>query len=208
MTTTPPAAVPERRPEHRPEHRPAVHTEDLSGWGSVAIVPLVPVEDVDLVHSWVVQERARFWGMAEMTRAEVLDIYQFLDSLDTHHAFLVLLNGECVALFQTYEPLHDPVGEAYPALEGDIGMHLLLAPATRPMPHFTPRLATVLIHFLFADPAKDRIVVEPDARNLKAVRRLEATCFELGPVITLAEKEAQLAFLTRARFDSLAAPTG
>ncbi|WP_427017075.1 GNAT family N-acetyltransferase [Pseudarthrobacter sp. P1] len=106
-------------------------------------------------------------------------------------------------LFQTYEPLHDPVGEAYPAREGDIGMHLLLAPATRPLPDFTPRLVTVLIRFLFADPAKDRVVVEPDARNLKAVRRLQTTCFELGPVIQLAEKEAQLAFRTRRRFARL-----
>ena len=43
----------------------------------------------------------------------------------------MVVDGEPVALFQTYEPLHDPVGEAYPARAGDIGIHLLLAPATR-----------------------------------------------------------------------------
>ncbi len=139
--------------------------------------------------------------MTGHTRDEVLGIYEFLDSLDTHHAFLVLLDGEPMALFQTYEPLLDPVGEAYPAREEDIGMHLLLAPASRPLPHFTPRLVTSLIHYMFSVPGKDRIVVEPDARNTKALRRLDATCFELGPVIRLAEKDAQLAFLTRDRFD-------
>ena len=115
------------------------------------------------------------------------------------------LDGEPLALFQTYEPLHDPVGEAYPAREEDIGMHLLLAPATRPIPHFTPRLATSLIKYMFSVPGKDRIIVEPDARNAKALRRLEATCFELGPIIRLEEKEAQLGFLTRAGFEQIQA---
>jgi penicillin amidase len=184
--------------------RATIHTEELTGWGTLRIVPLVPAEDLDLIYQWVTQPRARFWGMTEHTREDVLGIYEFLDALETHHAFLVVLDGEPMALFQTYEPLHDPVGEAYAAREEDIGMHLLLAPATRPVPHFTPRLATSLIRYMFSVPGKDRIVVEPDARNTKAVRRLDATCFELGPVIQLAEKEAQLAFLTRERFDRAA----
>ena len=181
--------------------RTTVYTEDLGSRGTVRIVPLSPEEDLDLIHGWATQDRARFWGMTEYSRSDVLEVYTFLDSLETHHAFLVLLDGEPTALFQTYEPLHDPVGEAYPARAEDIGMHLLLAPASRPVPQFTPRLATSLINFMFADPAIDRIVVEPDARNSKAVRRLEATCFELGPKVQLAEKEAQLAFLTRERFE-------
>lgn len=188
-------------PDHDYGLRKSVHAEDLQHGGSVRIVPLHPVEDLDLIHSWVTAERARFWGMLGHSRQEVLEIYQFLDSLETHHAFLVLLDGEPQALFQTYEPLHDPVGEAYPAQEADIGMHLLLAPATNPVPHFTPRLVSALIRFMFSLPGKTRIIVEPDARNSKAIRRLESTCFELGPTIQLAEKEAQLGYLTRERFE-------
>jgi Acetyltransferase (GNAT) domain len=180
--------------------RESVYTEEQP-WGTVRIVPLRPDEDIELIHGWVREERARFWGMLEHSREQVLEIYQFLDSLDTHHAFLVLLDEEPVSLFQTYEPLHDPVGEAYPARAEDFGMHLLLAPASQPIPHFTPRLVSALIRYMFTNPAIDRIVVEPDARNAKAVRRLETTCFELGPKIQLAEKEAQLAFLTRERFE-------
>lgn len=185
--------------------RRTIYAEELTGWGSLRIVPLVPAEDIGLIHEWVSQPRARFWGMTEKSQEEVQGIYEFLDSLDTHHAFLVVLDGEPLALFQTYEPLHDPVGEAYPAREEDIGMHLLLAPATRPIPHFTPRIATSLIKYMFSVPGKDRIVVEPDARNAKALRRLQATCFELGPIIQLEEKEAQLGFLTRARFEQIQA---
>ncbi|OFI36789.1 siderophore biosynthesis protein [Arthrobacter sp. SW1] len=181
--------------------RDAVHSEEHP-WGSVRIVPLRPEEDIELIYGWVKEERARFWGMLEHSRETVLEIYQFLDSLETHHAFLALLDGKPVALFQTYEPLHDPVSEAYPARAEDFGMHLLLAPAQQPVPKFTPRLVSVLLRYMFADPAIDRVVVEPDARNEKAIRRLRTTCFELGPTIQLAEKEAQLAFLTRERFEN------
>ena len=186
---------------HRAE---AAYAEDLPGWGRLRLVQVAPSDDVDLIHSWVSEERARFWGMGSHTRAQVLEIYEFLDGLDTHHAYLIELAGEPMGLFQTYEPLHDPVGEAYPALPGDIGMHLLVAPASRHIPHFTPVLASALIRFMFSDPAKDRIIVEPDARNTKAIKRLRATCFELGPIIGLAEKDAQLASLTRTRFEAIA----
>ncbi|WP_427017074.1 GNAT family N-acetyltransferase [Pseudarthrobacter sp. P1] len=82
------------REDSRFAARAAVHTEDLGEWGRVRIVALVPDEDIDLVHRWVGQERGRFWGMTALARQDVLDIYQFLDSLETHHAFLVLLDGE------------------------------------------------------------------------------------------------------------------
>jgi hypothetical protein len=207
MTTPDAAGRAPNRPEpdmpapDRPAPDRAVYEEELPLLGRLRIVPVSPQDDVDLICAWVTEERARFWGMLALQREEVLGIYEFLDSMETHHAYLIRLDGEPAGLFQTYEPLHDPVGEAYPALPGDIGMHLLLAPATRPVPHFTPVLVSALIRFMFLDPAKDRIIVEPDARNGKAIRRLEATCFQPGPIIRLEEKDAQLAFLPRARFE-------
>ena len=182
----------------------AAYEEDLPGCGRLRLVQVAPGEDVDLIHGWVSEERARFWGMGSHTPPQIQEIYEFLDGLDTHHAYLIELAGEPMGLFQTYEPLHDPIGEAYPALPGDIGMHLLLAPASRHIPNFTPVLVSALIRFMFSDPAKDRIIVEPDARNAKAVKRLRATCFELGPIIKLAEKDAQLAYLKRTRFEAIA----
>ena len=34
-------------------------------------------------------ERAAFWGMTDLTRQQVTEIYEHLTGLDTHHAFLV-----------------------------------------------------------------------------------------------------------------------
>jgi penicillin amidase len=184
--------------------RTAVYTEELPGLGRLRLTPLAPESDADLLHGWVTEDRARFWGMQSMSRNEVRDIYLFVDSLETHHAFLMYINDEPVGLFQTYEPLEDPVADVYPARPEDTGMHLLLAPAIRPVANFTATLLRGLVRFLLADPAKDRVVAEPDARNSKAIGRFLGFGFEAGAKVQLAEKEAQLVFLTRERFESRA----
>ncbi|WP_457963684.1 acetyltransferase [Arthrobacter sp. D1-29] len=183
--------------------RPSVYQETLPALGTLRLLPLVPEADADLIHGWVKEERARFWGMQNMSRDGVRDIYSFLDSLDTHHAYLISVEDNPVGLFQTYEPLQDPVGEAYEARRADTGLHLLLAPATQPVHNFTPILISGLIGYLLSDPAKDRVVAEPDARNAKMIQRLRACGFELGAKVQLPEKEAQLVFLTRERFQRL-----
>jgi penicillin amidase len=182
--------------------RTGVYEEELQGLGRLQLMVIAPEADADLIHGWVREERARFWGMGAMGRDEVRDIYAFLDSLDTHHGYLMLINDRPVGIFQTYEPLHDPVGEAYPARPEDTGMHLLLAPADQPVPNFTATLLSGLIRFLLTDPVKDRVVAEPDARNSKAIVRFVGYGFEAGPKVQLAEKEAQLVFLTREKFES------
>ncbi|GAB3660653.1 GNAT family N-acetyltransferase [Glycomyces tarimensis] len=179
--------------------RTPVHEQTLGGFGRVRIVPVDPRADIDLIYSWVTEERARFWGMSEASRERVLEIYEHLDSLATHHAFLVLREGEAIALFQTYEPDADPVGECYDVEPGDIGTHLLVARPDRggSQAGFTGALISVLTAYLFKDPAHRRIIVEPDARNEQARARLRRTGFTLGPEIDLPHKRARLAFLTR-----------
>lgn len=170
----------------------------VPGFGEVRLRPLDPAGDAELVHGWVTQERARFWGMLDHDRAAVQETYAYVDSLTTHHAYLALRDGEPVALFQTYRPEHDPVGECYPVLDGDHGVHLLIGPADgEARPGFTEALIAVLIAFALDDPAHRRIVAEPDARNEKALSRLVRSGFELGPEIDKPEKRARLAFLTR-----------
>jgi penicillin amidase len=189
--------------------------------------PLDPVGDLDLVHGWVTQERARFWGMTDHTREEVGEVYAYLDSLDTHHAYLVhevpgggaglraadgsgggaglraadgsgggAGAGVPVAIFQTYEPAHDPMGESYEVREGDLGVHLFVGPG-EPRPGFTGALVRDLLGRVFADRSVRRVVVEPDVLNERSVARFVREGFEPGPVVDLGHKTAQLAFLPR-----------
>lgn len=180
-----------------------VHEQKAEGFGTVAIRPVAPAADADLIHAWVSEERARFWGMREAGRERVLEIYEYLDSLSTHHAYLIHRDDRPVALFQTYEPEHDPVGECYAVQPGDFGIHLLVGPMTgAPEPGFTEALLSVFLDWVLAgDPERRRIVAEPDARNAKAVARLERTGFVRGPEIELPEKRAQLMFLARETFE-------
>lgn len=158
--------------------------------------PVRPTDDAPLLHSWVTEERAVFWGMTDKSVEEVRDVYAFLDSLSTHHAYLVHDDDRPVAIFQTYDPEHDPLGECYDVRAGDLGIHLFLAPGD-PQPGFTGRLAAWLLEQVFADPSVQRVVAEPDVRNERSLRRMERMGLEPGPVVDLGHKQAQTYFLDR-----------
>ncbi|HEX2144113.1 MAG TPA: GNAT family N-acetyltransferase [Glycomyces sp.] len=184
--------------EHRMIDRPAVFEQHIGDFGRVAIVSVRPTEDIDLIYGWVTEERAKFWGMTSHSREKVLEIYEYLDSIATHHAFLILRDAEPIALFQTYEPGADPVGECYEVEPGDVGAHLLVASSRgTAQVGFTGILMGVLAAYLFDDPKHLRIVVEPDTRNEQAAARLRRTGFTLGPEVQLPGKTARLAFLRR-----------
>ncbi|WP_329127047.1 GNAT family N-acetyltransferase [Streptomyces sp. NBC_01465] len=187
-----PAALP-------PARRTPLHEQKIDGFGTIVLVPVHPATDLDLLYSWVTEERARFWGMGQESREQVLETYEFLDSLATHHALLAVRDGVPVALFQTYDPAADPVGECYEVRRGDYGVHLLIAPhrGAVPEPGFTGALLSVLIAYVFSDPANLRVVVEPDVSNEKALTRMLRAGFVLGPEIDKPEKRARLAFLSR-----------
>ncbi|WP_330305691.1 MULTISPECIES: GNAT family N-acetyltransferase [unclassified Streptomyces] len=192
--------------------REAVHEQVLDGFGTVRVVTVDPHADLDVIHGWVAQERARFWGMNGLTKEQVLETYVHLDSLDTHHAFLAVKDGEPAALFQTYEPEADRVSECYDVESGDIGMHLLIGPAGPGggRPGWSSTLLTAFTTYLLTGLDRQRVVVEPDARNVKAIDRLTRQGFvpaeeivlpEIDlPEVYLPEKRARLAFLTRKAF--------
>ncbi|WP_229401524.1 GNAT family N-acetyltransferase [Micromonospora okii] len=180
---------------------PASYSRHVDGFGEVDIRPVRPAEDIDVIYDWVTRERSRFWGMREASRERVLEIYEYLDSLDTHHAYLTRRDGRPVALFQTYEPAADPVGECYDVRPGDFGIHLMIAPPDGgAQPGFTATLLDTFLAFVLADPGRLRVVAEPDARNDRAIARLTRAGFVPGPQVDLPEKRAQLVFLDRTVF--------
>ncbi|MGY3202711.1 GNAT family N-acetyltransferase [Streptomyces sp. TE5632] len=191
------------------DSRAAVHEQVVDGFGSLRVLPLDPSADAPLLHRWVSGERAVFWGMNGLTERQVAEVYAHMETLDTHHAYLLVKDGEPAALFQTYEPEADRVGECYPVEAGDIGLHLLLAPAAPggARPGWTAALIAAVVRFVLLGPARERVVVDPDVANEKAIARFLRQGFTAGPAVVLPEidlpdvylpeKRAQLAFLTR-----------
>ena len=189
--------------------RASVHEQELGGFGTVRVVPLDPAADADVIHRWVSEERAAFWGMTGLTRDQVADVYAHMDTLDTHHAFLVVKDGEPVALLQTYDPEADRVSQCYQPEPGDIGVHLLPGPGgpAAPRPGWTAALASALMAYVLIGLDRERIVVDPDVGNEKAIARFLKQGFTAGPAVVLPEvdlpdvylpeKKAQLAFLRR-----------
>ncbi|MEV5265537.1 GNAT family N-acetyltransferase [Streptomyces werraensis] len=189
--------------------RPAVHEQRVDGFGTVRVLPLDPAADAPLLHRWVSEERAVFWGMNGLTEQQVSEIYAHMETLGTHHAYLLVKDGAPAGLLQTYEPEADRVGECYPVEPGDIGMHLLIAP---PEPGekrsgWTAGLAAAVSTYVLLVLDRRRVVVDPDVANEKAIARFTRQGFVAGPRVVLPEidlpdvylpeKRAQLAFLTR-----------
>ncbi|WP_405972866.1 GNAT family N-acetyltransferase [Streptomyces sp. NBC_00988] len=189
--------------------REPVHSQHVPGFGTVRILPLDPAADAGTIHRWVSEERAAFWGMNGLTQAQVTEIYAHMDTLDTHHAYLVVRDDEPVALLQTYDPAADRVGDCYAVEPGDIGIHLLLAPAgpDGDRPGWSAAVMGVLASYVLLGLDRRRVVVDPDVRNEKAIARFLRQGFVAGPTVVLPEvdipdvfipeKRAQLAFLPR-----------
>ncbi|MGW1714241.1 GNAT family N-acetyltransferase [Streptomyces sp. NPDC002156] len=187
--------------------RVAVHEQVVDGFGTVRVLRLDPLADAGVVHGWVSEPRAGFWGMSGLSEEQVAEIYRHLDTLDTHHAYLLVKDGTAVGLLQTYEPEADRVSECYTVEPGDIGVHLLLAPAGAEgrRAGWSAALMGVLAEYVLVGLGRRRIVVDPDVGNEKAVARFLRQGFVAGPVVVLPEidlpdvylpeKRAQLAFL-------------
>ncbi|WP_030682882.1 GNAT family N-acetyltransferase [Streptomyces cellulosae] len=193
---------------YAPDREP-VYEESIDGFGAVRVLPLDAHADAGLVHAWASEERAVFWGMNGLTQNQVSEIYAHMATLDTHHAHLLLKDAEPVALLQTYEPEADRVGLCYDVRPGDIGVHLLLAPAGPggARPGWSAALLVAVSSYVLKGLDRSRVVVDPDVRNEKAITRFLKQGFEAGPVVVLPEvdlpdvylpeKHAQLAFLER-----------
>ncbi|GHE03574.1 GNAT family N-acetyltransferase [Streptomyces alanosinicus] len=189
--------------------RAHLYEQHVPGFGTVRIRPLDPAGDADVIHRWVSEERAVFWGMTGLTRDEVAEIYTHMAGLDTHHALLVTRDDAPAALLQTYEPAADRVGECYDVLPGDLGVHVLLAPAgpAGGRPGWASALLAAMTTYALRTLDRQRLVVDPDIRNTRAIARFEREGFVRGPAVVLPEvdlpdvhlprKHAQLAFLPR-----------
>lgn len=173
--------------------------------GTITAHVLDPQADLDTLHAWMTAPRARFWGLADLTRDELRETYAFVDSLPTHNAYLIRWDHDPVALMQLYHPEDDPVGQAYPVATGDLGLHFFRGPAlpttAGDLEESWKTLGAACLAFAFAAPATRRLIGEPDTANAPALARMVAMGFEAGEQVHFdspnGPKHAQMAYLTR-----------
>jgi siderophore synthetase component len=176
----------------------AVFRKHAAPLGDFWLRPLRIEEDAALIHDWVNRDYAKYWGMLGHSREQVASAYA--EICRHSEVFLGFHKDKPAFLTECYPPATDPVGRHYAVQPGDRGMHILVAPAERPIPNFTWTVFTVVMDFLFSDPAVDRVVVEPDARNDKIHLLNRRAGFEYQKLIQLPNKTAFLAFCTREKY--------
>lgn len=146
------------------------------------------------------QPHARYWGMLEASVADVAACYSRLNATPGRAAYLGLCNGAPCFLLERYDPATDPLGTCYRVRVGDVGMHLLIAPAEKPVRGFSLAVMRTAMEYLFSEIGTGRVVVEPDWRNHKIHALNRRVGFVHGHRVRIGEKTACLAFCSREQY--------
>ena len=169
--------------------------------GEINIRPMHVEMDSAVVHDWVNRDYAVFWGMQGFSKTQVQEEYTQLSAPSHYDVFMGLYGNSPVFLLERYNPWKDLIGDFYTPLAGDCGIHIIVAPPGKnKIRNFTWHLFNAIVDFIFLDINVQRILVEPDIRNKKMFAICERIGFQLDNVIELPHKTAQLAFLTRGRY--------
>jgi hypothetical protein len=173
--------------------------------GDFGLRPVDPPTDSPLLHEWVTHPKARYWMMQDASVADVLAEHEAIEMNPHHFAYMGLYHYRARFLVEVYDPAHSELASVYDPAEGDVGMHVLTAPAEQPIPGFTKGVMTAVMHLLFDGFGAKRVVVEPDTGN-EAIHRLnEHVGFRPDRTVKLEGKDALLSFCTRMDFERSAA---
>jgi RimJ/RimL family protein N-acetyltransferase len=180
----------------------ALHTRNDARLGRLALRPVDPAGDAELLHRWVTHPKSVYWLMQEATLTDVEREFMAIAASEHHDAFLGLHQGEPRFLMERYDPAHVELKGLYEPRPGDVGMHFLCAPTDNPVHGFTLAVITTVMDMLFADPHTRRVVVEPDVRNTAVHALNEAVGFRVERTIAKPEKNAYLSMCTREQFEA------
>ncbi|WP_440120488.1 GNAT family N-acetyltransferase [Tenacibaculum sp. Ill] len=179
-----------------------VFSKDITGLGEISIRPFQLETDTPMLHSWVTQPYAKYWGMLEKSLEEVRAEYQEIENNQFHHSYTGMLNDAPVFLMEQYKASEDIIANYYDVQEKDYGMHVLVAPVEKRIPQFTWHVFSAIIDYFFSVPQIERIVVEPDVNNEKIHTLNRKAGFVYQKEIELPHKKAALAFCTREMYQS------
>lgn len=172
--------------------------------GAIEVMPVSLPADLAMLHAWVTHPRSHFWGMQGWAREQVAAEFTGIAGNPYHDAWILAIDGEPIALSETYRPQHSPLDGQYPASPGDLGMHVLVAPPRRRRSGTTAVIMTAVLRWCFRDPLVQRVVVEPDVRNHAIHAKNLAAGFRPLRTAVLPDKTALISAATRADFEASA----
>jgi len=175
-----------------------VFCQQFTNIAMLSLRPFNSRQDLALIHQWVTQSHAQFWGMQEFTIAQLQQEYQSL--LARSDIYIGYANNSACFLVELYEPQLDEIGNHYPVKAGDIGMHILIAQSNNKVHGFTWSVFQLVMNFIFANDKNQRVIVDPDIRNNKIHSLNTKAGFRYQSAVRLTHKTAHLAFCTRDDF--------
>ncbi|WP_432277606.1 GNAT family N-acetyltransferase [Kitasatospora brasiliensis] len=180
---------------------------DLPGWGAVPtpagefrLGPVRLPADLELVAGWMNDpEVDAFWALAGPPEVTERHVRAQLDGDGRSTPCLGLLDGEPMSYWEVYRADLDPLAAYYPARPHDTGVHLLLGPAASRGRGLGALLLAALAELILRrNPCCERVVAEPDVRNLRSVRAFERAGFRAAAELDLPDKRAALMVRDRA----------
>lgn len=168
--------------------------------GEIALRPVDPDADAELLHAWLTHAKCAFWGMLDYDLDAVRQRFRDIAAGDTHADFIGLHRGKPSCLFERYETASELGPDVYTPQAGDASIHFLAAPTDEPVAGFTMAGIKTMVEFLLADPAVRRVVGEPDVRNRAMLRLVSSVGFRIEREIQLPDKRAYLCTATREQY--------
>ncbi len=200
MTTPRPLPAPRSLPTE-PLSAPTVRDEAWRRIGPVRLDRVVPERDALTLHHWLTHPASAYWQMTDLGLDDVLAYEQRLAASTDEHAWLGRVAGRPRFTVETYDPSRVLLAGVYRVREGDVGMHLLVAPPDGPRLHgLTDAVMAATLRFCFGTLRAQRVVVEPDVRNTAIAAKNAAAGFRVVREIDLPGKRAALSVCTREDF--------
>lgn len=200
-----------RSQETEPLSADVVRDEAWKRIGPVRLDRVVPERDAQVLHHWLTHPASAFWQMTDLGLDEVLAYERRLAGSTDEHAWIGRVAGRPTFMVETYDPSRVLLKGVYRARTGDVGMHLLVAPAEGPRTHgLTDAVMAATLRFCFGTLRAQRVVVEPDVRNTAIAAKNAAAGFRVVREVDLPGKRAALSVCTRDDFAASrlgAAPT-
>ncbi|NNG98173.1 acetyltransferase [Gordonia araii NBRC 100433] len=162
-----------------------------------------PQNHAAIIREWLNHPKSKYWEMLTASEEEVAKMIRDADTGSPYGMRLGYLDGKPQFLFELYDPtiseLADPA-TGYVHADGDIGMHLLVAPTEQRIAGFTAEVMLHIMRTAFFDAGAARVVVEPDVRNTHVQRLNAVVGFTVAGDYPVGNKTARLSYCTRDDF--------
>lgn len=169
----------------------------------LTFTPVDPDADAQTLAAWLTHPAAAFWQMGHLSLDQVRDYLTVLSDDDAQDGWIIREQGVPLAYAETYDPARVLLDEVFAAVDGDLGMHLLVAPPPRDpaarRPGLTSAIMRAVVDHCLETLGAARIVVEPDVDNAAVAAKNAAVGFEVLREIDLPGKRAALSVLDAER---------